>query len=78
MKPREVSIVDLTLALGKVHGVETVEVYVTEVDVKTETLKITLTGWGIATREVEELLEHYAATIRSIDAVSASKRKLLA
>ena len=73
LKPREVYITDLALALGELRGIENVDIHVTEVDAKTETLKITLTGKGISMEEVEELLEKYSTVIRSIDAVRVSK-----
>jgi len=42
LKPRETSILDLSQALCSVEGVEEVEAVVSEVDVKTETIKITI------------------------------------
>ena len=69
LKPREVYITDL----AELKGIENVDIHVTEVDAKTETLKITLTGKGISMEEVEELLEKYSTVIRSIDAVRVSK-----
>lgn len=73
LKPREVYITDLALALGELKGIENVDIHVTEVDAKTETLKITLTGKGISVDEVEELLKKYSTVIRSIDAVRVSR-----
>jgi len=74
LKPREVKITDLALALGEIKGIENVEIYVTEVDAKTETLKITISGWDMPPDEIEELVNKYGS-IRSIDAVVVSKKR---
>jgi len=74
LKPREISITDLALALGEIKGINNVEIYVTEVDAKTETLKITISGWNIPPEEIEELINKYGS-IRSIDAVVVSRKR---
>ncbi len=74
LKPREVSIVELALAIIEVNGVENVDINVTEVDARTETLKINIAGWDVDMDDIEEVLEKYSTIIRSIDAVSAAKK----
>jgi len=73
LKPREVSLEDLALALGEVKGVETVDITVTEVDARTETLKVTVSGQGISLEELEKVMNEHSAIIRSIDAVSVGR-----
>lgn len=73
LKPREVDVTDLAIALGKVDGVRSLEISVTEVDVKTETLKMTIAGWNIPIEKIEEVMESYGSVIRSIDGVVVSR-----
>lgn len=73
LKPREVSLEDLALALGEVQGVETVDITVTEVDARTETLKVTVSGRGISLEDLEKVMNEHSAIIRSIDAVSVGR-----
>ena len=75
LKPREISITDLALALGEIDGIESVDISVTEVDAKTETLKINLEGSEIEMESVEEVMNEYSTAIRSIDGVSVRKVK---
>jgi len=73
LKPREVGLEDLALALGEVQGVETVDITVTEVDARTETLKVTVSGRGISLEDLEKVMNEHSAIIRSIDAVSVGR-----
>ena len=68
LKPREVDIIEFSKALGSVDGTS-----VTEVDVKTETVKVTVKGSNIDFNIVMKVIEGYGAVIRSIDEVSVSK-----
>ncbi|MGB9709235.1 MAG: DUF211 domain-containing protein [Infirmifilum sp.] len=73
LKPRDVSVVEIARTLINLDSVARVEVNVAEVDVKTETLKISLEGSHLDIREIEAALEKYATVIRSIDFVAAEK-----
>lgn len=73
LKPREVDLVDLASALCSLDGVDSVEIVVTEVDVKTETIKVTIHGNGIDLDDVSEEIERYSTVVRSIDAVTVKK-----
>ncbi len=75
-KPREISIVDLAEAVAEAPGVAKVDINVTEVDARTETLKIHIEGFDIDVEEVSDILEEHSTVIRSIDAVSAEKRRV--
>jgi len=73
LKPRETTILDLSKALCKIEGIDEVDITVTEVDVKTETIKITLRGSDVNYEEVTHIMQHDGATIRSVDEVNVSK-----
>ncbi|MGC8835828.1 MAG: DUF211 domain-containing protein [Infirmifilum sp.] len=73
LKPRDVSVVEIARTLINLDSVARVEINVAEVDVKTETLKISLEGSHLDIREIEAALERYATVIRSIDFVAAEK-----
>ena len=75
LKPRETSIIDLSKAICKVEGVEEVDITVTEVDARTETIKLTVRGTNVNYEKLSETLNHYGATIRSIDEINVGKLK---
>jgi len=75
MKPRETTILDLSKALCGVTGVEEVDIMVTEVDEKTETIKLTIRGTDIDYDEVEKVMHENSAVIRSVDEINVSKVK---
>lgn len=73
LKPRESPILDLTRTLCEVNGVEEVDINVTEVDAKTETIRITIRGTNIDYDGIGKSLNDNGATIRSVDEISVSK-----
>lgn len=73
LKPREISLEDLALAVGEVEGVDAVDITVTEVDSRTETLKISINGEDISLDDIENVLNEYSTIIRSIDAISVRR-----
>jgi hypothetical protein len=75
LKPRESPILDLTRTLCEVNGVEEVDINVTEVDAKTETIRITIRGTNIDYDGIGESLNDHGATIRSVDEISVGKVK---
>lgn len=74
MKPRELPLVDLASALCLVDGVNEVHIVVSEVDVKTETMKITLVGGSIDYDGLYRTLEDYGCALRSTDEVVAVRK----
>jgi len=72
LKPREIGIIDLSKVLCDIDGVEEVDISVTEVDVRTETVKIVLKG-KIDFESVSKIMEEYGVVIRSVDEVSVRK-----
>ncbi len=73
LKPREVSIMDLSKSICELDGVEEVSVIVTEVDVKTETVKIMISGNDIDFDKMMEAISESGVSVRSIDEVSLSR-----
>lgn len=78
LKPRETTILDLSKALCDVKGVDEVDITVTEVDVKTETIKITVRGSDVAYEELTKVMSEHGATIRSLDEINVSRAKTIA
>lgn len=75
LKPRESSILDLSRTLCEVNGVEEVDINVTEVDAKTETIKLTIRGINIDYDAIGKSFNDHGATIRSVDEISVVKVK---
>ena len=73
LKPRETSIIDLSQALAKVEGIEEVDITVTEVDVKTETIRLTIRGSNINYEAMSKVLSNHGATLRSIDEINVAR-----
>jgi hypothetical protein len=73
LKPRELSIIELSKALGSVDGVNEVSLIVSEVDSNTETIKVTIKGSSIEYEVISELLEKYAVSLRGVDEVHVAK-----
>jgi len=73
LKPREITILDLSTALCEVEGVEDVDITVVEVDVKTETVKLTILGSNINYEEVHKIASDHGASIRSVDEINVRK-----
>ena len=75
LKPRESSLLDLSKNLAEVNGVEEVDINVTEVDVKTETVKLIIRGASIDYDGITKALDEYGVTLRSIDEISVHKKR---
>ncbi len=73
LKPRETSIIELAKAMGAVGGVEEVDIVVSEVDHRTETIKLTIKGPQIEYDAVSKVMEKYGVSIRGVDEISVSK-----
>lgn len=70
--------VDLSRALADSKGVDEVEIVVTEVDVRTETTKLTVKGSDVDYEALLDVLKDHGATVRSVDEISVAKSKALA
>ena len=77
LKPRETLIVQLSLAICSVSGVEECDIVVTDVDAKTETVKLTVRGPNIEYDGVTKVMHEYGMSIKGVDEISVSKTKTL-
>ena len=73
LKSRELSIVELSKALGSVDGVNEVDIVVVEVDSNTETIRVTLKGPEINYAEVKQVMETHGVSIKGVDEISVAK-----
>ncbi len=73
LKPREIGIIELSKTLCNVTGVSNVNITVTEVDARTETVKIIITGNNLDYDKIAKVIEECGVVIRSIDEVSVQK-----
>jgi hypothetical protein len=75
LKPRESKLVNLAEAICSVNGVEDCDISVTDVDVSTETIKLTVKGPNIEYGGVTKVLEDSGVSIKGVDEISVSKAK---
>jgi hypothetical protein len=72
-KPLETPKLDLTLALCSINGIEGVILSVMEVDLKTETIRLLLTGQDILYERVQDVLSNFRSVVRSIDEIEVRR-----
>lgn len=75
LKPRESTIMDLSKSLCSIEGVDECGIVVVDVDVKTETIKLTLRGHNIDYDAVSKIMEEQALSIKGIDEIDVEKVK---
>ena len=73
LKPRELSLIELSRAVGALEGIGEVDIIVSEVDSRTETVKITLKGPRINYDAVSKVMDKQGVSIRGIDEISVAK-----
>lgn len=74
LKPHKPSLVEMSLRLSGLKGVDGVNLVLHEVDQDTESVKVTIEGTSINYVSVEEALRELGAVIHSVDMVSSGKR----
>ncbi len=74
-KPREAMLVELSEAICSVNGVEECDIAVTDVDAKTETIKLTVRGPDIDYDEMLKIMHEHGMSIKGVDEISVSKSK---
>jgi len=74
-KPRETMLVELSQAICSVNGVEECDIAVTDVDAKTETIKLTIRGPDIDYDELLKIAHDHGMSIKGVDEISISKSK---
>jgi len=75
LKPRETPLVELSQAICSVDGVEECDIVVTDVDVKTETIKLTVRGPNIEYDSIAKIMHEHGMSIKGVDEISVSKTK---
>jgi len=75
LKPRETPLVELSQAICSVNGVDECDIVVTDVDVKTETIRLTVRGANIEYEGMSKVLHDNGISIKGIDEISVSKAK---
>ena len=73
LKPRELSIIELSKAVGSVGGVDGVDMIVSEVDSRTETIKVTVKGSQIDYDAVSKVMDKHGVSVRGVDEISVAK-----
>ena len=69
LKPHRPSVVELGKALSQLPGVLSINITLGEVDVDTESVKITIEGNSLNYEEIEKTIKRFGAAIHSIDEV---------
>jgi hypothetical protein len=67
-------IVDLAAAIERVAGVEAVNITVTEIDIQTVGMDVTVEGDGIDWAQLATAIEKTGAMVHSVDQVVAGRR----
>jgi hypothetical protein len=75
LKPRETTLVELSQAICSVSGVEECDIVVTDVDVKTETIKLTVRGPNIEYEGISKIMQEYGMSVKGMDEISVAKTK---
>lgn len=74
LKPHKPSLIEVSLRLSALKGVDGVNCTLTEVDQETESVTVTIEGPSIHYESVESTLRELGAAIHSIDVVASGKR----
>ena len=69
LKPHEPSVIDLSLGLSHLEGVEGVNTITYEIDQQVENVKVIIAGNNIDFGNIKKRLEEMGATIHSVDEV---------
>ena len=77
LKARETSLVELSQAICATNGVEECDIVVTDVDAKTETVKLTVRGANIEYSGIVSILQENGVSVKGVDEVNVSKAKLI-
>lgn len=74
LKPHKPSLVEMSLRLSGLKGVDGVNCSLTEVDQETESVTVTVEGPSIHYDSVESTLRELGAVVHSVDVVASGKR----
>lgn len=70
LKPRELSLPQLAASICEHSGASQVIADIVEVDVKTETVKLTVEGEKLDLDLLHQVLEEYGCALRSMDSIT--------
>ncbi len=75
LKPiKGTSIIDIAERISSLEGIDGVNIYVTDMDVETMGLMVTIEGSNIDFKKVKDILEEEGCAIHSIDEVSSGNK----
>ena len=74
LKLHNPTIIEIANVIGKLVGIDGVNISLYEVDQKTENVKITIEGDRIDFDTIKKTIEDYGAAVHSIDEVASGKR----
>jgi hypothetical protein len=74
VKPINMPSTALAAEISHAQGVESVDVFIQQVEQKVESAKVTIEGSNILFDEVKGVIEKLGATVQSVDRVTAGKR----
>lgn len=74
LKPREISLAELSKAICNIECVEDVMITVSETDMRTETVRMTIAGTGICYEDVLKVLNENSTALKSVDEIAVSKK----
>lgn len=74
LKTHSPSVVFLALKLSELENVEGVNITLSELDVETESVKITIVGTNLNFEEIKKLIESLGGVVHSVDEVVAGKK----
>ena len=74
LKPHNPNVVELSLALSGLEGIEGVNIIIYEIDQQVENAKVIVAGNNIDFEMLKKKLEQMGATIHSVDEVAAGRR----
>lgn len=67
------SIIEIAAAIEATPGVEATNIQVTEIDIETVGMNITIQGNALSYEEIERAIENVGAVVHSIDELAAGK-----
>ena len=73
LKPLDPSLIEISKSLSEIEGINGVNIVVSEMDRKTETLKATIEGENIDFEKIKAALDKYGVVIHSLDEVATGE-----
>ena len=74
LKPHSPSLPSFAMYLSSLDGVDGVNITLMDIDKDTENVKITMEGHDLIYDKIREAVEHYGASIHSVDEAVAGRK----